>query len=189
MERVGTVLNQFRRRYPRVRLELRCDLSARLRSAVQAGELDLALLKCAADLEDDGGLVLRQEPLYWMCSTHAHTLEREQPLPLLLFVEGCAYRRLALATLRQARIEQQILFQGHSYAALLSALRSGLGISALPLSYRSQELRLCTQLPELPAVQMRLYHASRTPSALAQRLAEALCSAWQESLPLTALAS
>lgn len=189
MERVGGVINQFRRCYPRVRLELRCDLSARLRAAVQAGELDLALLKCAADLEDDGSLVLRQESLHWMCNAQGSALEREQPLPLVLFVEGCAYRRLALTTLRHAGLEQQILFQGHSYAALLSALRSGLGISALPLSYRSQELRVCTQLPELPAVQMRLYHASRSPSALVQRLAEALCRVWQEPATLTALAS
>ena len=46
MERdLGSVVAEFHSAYPRVKLALECDLSARLAARVEAGELDMALIK------------------------------------------------------------------------------------------------------------------------------------------------
>ncbi|MBC7951160.1 MAG: LysR family transcriptional regulator [Rhodospirillaceae bacterium] len=114
-----------------LQLEVETDVSDRLRSRCEAGELDVAFYKLTAP--DDLGAPLLHLRLTWaaapdftMAATHG------AGLPLVCFPEGCVYRKAMLRTLRDAGIAHQTVFTTPSMDSLRNAVGAGIGITALP---------------------------------------------------------
>lgn len=143
------VLRRALERHPRLQIIPRTDLSAPLLAEIEAGRLDLALIREAAT-EASGDTVLWQEPLCWMAG-EGFERDPSAPLPLALFGDGCAFRLAATQALAQAGIAWEPAFRGHSYTGLRHALACGLGVSALPMSLLATGLKVVDEgLPPLP---------------------------------------
>jgi len=119
-----------------VRLDVVTDVSDRLRSRCMAGELDVVFYKMA---EPDGvGTPLQPVPLTWF-GAPGMSVDLRGKLPLVCFPEGCVYRQITLQSLDAAKIAHQLAFVSPSLDALRMAVRSGLGVTALPSSVLGPE--------------------------------------------------
>jgi len=155
----SSTLDEIRARYPQARLSLRTDLSARLAEDIDHGRLDVALFKRAAS--NEAGAAIAFEPMAWFGDAATSRVRRGEPVPLVAFAEGCAYRDEALRSLRLARRDWTVACEARSLSALVGAVESGLGYAALPvrLGERRSLKRadgLMEQLPTLNPVELAL---------------------------------
>lgn len=155
----SSTLDEIRARYPQARLSLRTDLSARLAEDIDHGRLDVALFKRAAS--NEAGAAIAFEPMAWFGDAAPSRVRHGEPVPLVAFAEGCAYRDEALRSLRLARRDWTVACEARSLSALVGAVESGLGYAALPvrLGERRSLKRadgLMEQLPTLNPVELAL---------------------------------
>ena len=155
----SSTLDAIRARYPEAQLSLRTDLSARLAEDVGHGRLDVALFKRAPSNET--GAAIASEPMAWFGDAATTFVRPGEPVPLVAFAEGCAYRDEALRSLRLARRDWTIACEARSLSALVAAVESGLGYAALParLGERRSLIpadRLMEPLPALNPVELAL---------------------------------
>ena len=153
----SATLGEIRARYPQAELSLRTDVSARLAEDVGHGRLDLAFFKRAPSNEADAALAC--EPMAWF--GNAAAARRGDPIPLVAFAEGCAYRDEALRSLRCARLNWTIACEAQSLAALIGAVNAGLGYAALPLRLGARKglgraERHTNLLPELDRIELAI---------------------------------
>ena len=92
------ILSRFRKAFPKVQVELRCELSTPLVGLVRRGEIDLALVTKMEDFS--GGKVVGQEQLIWMvgADSDAHWVD---PVPLAVLPAGNIYREHAIDKLER----------------------------------------------------------------------------------------
>ncbi|QHG64134.2 LysR substrate-binding domain-containing protein [Pseudomonas putida] len=121
------VIQQFTQRYPKVSLKIRNDISQNLFTALEAGELDLALVTQRA--ADGNGEVLRCDQLHWVGAA-GFQLDRSAPLPLALYPHGCGYRRHILSALSASLIDYEVAFECTGVTGVQLAVESGLAIAA-----------------------------------------------------------
>src|SRR5262249_40988022 len=113
-----------------LRLDVRCDLSARVRGALERGELDLALLKRGAGEGD--AIAAWPERLRWVSSRDHPIDPRRDPVPLVVSEQGCLYRNHAIHTLEAAGRSWHVAFSSPNLSGLQAAISAGLGLGILP---------------------------------------------------------
>lgn len=165
------VLARFGRLYPNVRILGRVDRHADLRTAFDAGQLDLALVweKEAEALEP----ILTGVPMVWIGPRSGAGLGQTRPLPLALFEAPCLFRLEALAALDRAGIRWHVNFSTPSLSGLWAAVAAGLGLSArlghgLPPTLAPVGTG---DLPTLPRLGLSLLQASPRSDGAVERLA------------------
>ncbi|MGB5957111.1 LysR family transcriptional regulator [Pseudomonas sp.] len=121
------VIQQFTRRYPKVSLKIRNDISQNLFTALEDGELDLALV--TQRTTDGHGEILRCDQLHWVAAA-GYKLDPTAPVPLALYPHGCGYRRHILAALSASLIDYDIVFECTGVTGVRLAVESGLAIAA-----------------------------------------------------------
>jgi len=129
--RLPRILAEFRESYPRVALEVVCELTLDLLDRFHAGELDMALLKREPSVDVDGSPVWR-EKLVWACGSEREALLEEEALPLVCSPKPCVYRHRATSALDAAGRSWRVAYSCGSLAGNLAALRAGLGLAVLP---------------------------------------------------------
>ncbi|HVY00259.1 MAG TPA: LysR substrate-binding domain-containing protein [Pseudorhodoplanes sp.] len=127
--RLPELLYDFKRARPTLRLDVRCGLSASLQRALEAGELDLALVKRQAGLP--GAIAAWPERLHWVTS-RAHPIDlRQDPVPLAVAEQGCLYRNQVIHALESAGRSWHIAYTSPNLHGIQAAVSAGLGISIL----------------------------------------------------------
>ena len=126
--RLSDLLSGFARACPELRLDTTSGWSVELRRLLDAGDLDLALIK----RETDAGRCLARWPerLAWVSGRDADL--GADPVPLALFPQGCIYRSRAIAALEAQGRRWRVAFVGQGLASVQAAVASGLGIGLLP---------------------------------------------------------
>ncbi|MER5862928.1 LysR substrate-binding domain-containing protein [Kitasatospora sp. NPDC002040] len=139
---VPDVLRAFRAAHPGVDLQLREDGSRGLERALEAGELDLALV-----VPPEGGgpaqlavtELLHEELVLVSAGPGAGTpvgrrarIEDLRDRPLVMFREGYDVRETTLAACRRAGFEPVYAVEGGEMDAVLASVRAGLGPAVLP---------------------------------------------------------
>jgi len=165
------VLRQFAARYPAVRVEVTSAVSSELLRGLTNGALDLALARCQ---RKDGSSAVWQEPLVWV-GARDFTLEKQRPLPLVMFPNGCLYRPLVLERLRKSAIPSKIVYTSTSLAGVQAAVLAGLGITVLAESNVLREFKVLTKqngLPPLPTTRISIYWGKGQRSEAAIEMAE-----------------
>lgn len=132
------VLPSLREDYPRLRLYLREDLTARLLERLRRGELDLALIALPYDtgnlrlielFRDEFWFVARQDdPL---AKQKAVAVEALEPSAIVLLEEGHCLREHAIAACGGAATGAQGI-EATSLPTLLQMVEGGLGVTLLP---------------------------------------------------------
>ncbi len=127
--RLPELLYGFKRTRPTLRLDVRCGLSATLQRALDAGELDLALLKREAGLP--GAVAAWPERLQWVTS-RAHPIDLDQdPVPLAVAEQGCLYRNQLIHALDAAGRTWHVAYTSPNLHGIQAAVSAGLGVSIL----------------------------------------------------------
>jgi DNA-binding transcriptional LysR family regulator len=172
--RLTALLSEFVRARPGLRLDVRCDLSVKLRDALNRGELDLVLLKREAG--DGDAIAAWPERLHWVTS-HNHPVDvHRDPVPLVVSDQGCLYRNHAIHTLEALRRSWHIAFSSPNLRGLQAAVSAGLGIGILPeVAILADHRKLGPQcgLPSIGKTELAL-RAAADASPATRRLADVL---------------
>ncbi|TPN43323.1 LysR family transcriptional regulator [Mesorhizobium sp. B1-1-9] len=120
------LLRAFATSHPRVRIELRVGRSAELAQALQAGNLDLAIVMRQSAMADEVGVL--REPMIWLCSQEG-LASRQEELPLALLDPYCGFREAALAALDAAGRRYRIAAGSASLAGLRTAVNAGVALT------------------------------------------------------------
>jgi DNA-binding transcriptional LysR family regulator len=170
------IMARFSRAYPGVELTVMCEPSADLLRRIDANELDLAIITTTEGKRP--AEVFRQERLLWVSSAR-HATHTENPLPLALGRQSCAWRRIALECLERIGRPHRILYASSNAGAYIAAVLAGLSVSVLPESTLRPGMRVLTPadgFPELPYCRIGLVRNPHESSALADALAEHIIS-------------
>jgi DNA-binding transcriptional LysR family regulator len=132
------VLRAFQHAQGGVELEVVSDVSERLRERVRQGLLDVAFFRRSFG-ENEGTVVARQR-LAWVGGASCVIPAADNPLPLILFPEGCVFRAQALSALEASGRLWRLAYVCPSFQSVHAAIRSGLGIGALPAGVAIRDL-------------------------------------------------
>jgi DNA-binding transcriptional LysR family regulator len=169
-----TWLGRFRNRHPMVGLEIEANQSENLMKRSARGEFDLAFFKQPAGAKS--GTVALREQLVWVSGPN-YSPDATSPMPLILFPEGCAYRRCAIAALKDHKQPWHVSFVSPSFECLKSAAVEGMGITVLARALVTAPLRVVrhgVRLPQLPAVELAYSFGRRSNSRVVGELANYL---------------
>lgn len=160
--------------YPEAWLEVTCDHRPHyLAALVEEGKLDLALVEMPA--VSDGGQRLCRDQLVWV-RAEAHPVHQQDPMPLVLFPEGCYYREMATQALQLSGRPYRVAFTSHSRGGVLAAVKAGIGVGITPRTTIEDGLVIVSEgLPPLPQTDTTLFVADNVNEATA-RLAQTIAS-------------
>lgn len=146
--RLPSVLQRFRTRFPRVRLQFRPTPNADLQRAIGDGSLDvgfglgeaMAARGLAVEMLGSEPLAIvapPEHPLAGAAQVEPSQLQRET---LLLTRPGCGYRALFTSTLSAVGVQMAGSLDFGSVEAIKQCVAAGLGIAALPHAAVRSEL-------------------------------------------------
>jgi len=165
------VLRAFGKTYPRVRISLDCRSSSRLREALQAGEVDLAL---ATEREvGPDGEALVAERLVWVGARGGDAVRR-RPLPVSIGSDTCAFRPAVLDALRRADIPWRVVSEISNMDAVNATVETDLAVMARLTGTVPPTLEVlgpAAGLPPLPVFSINLYLPATGPTPIARELA------------------
>jgi DNA-binding transcriptional LysR family regulator len=159
---VGLAVAMKRFQSPHSDLDLRVLVTApnRLDALLKAGKLDWAI--------GDPSLMTGTPterwsvPLEWAAG-NGFDFDESRPIPLILFEGPCPWQNEMLDSLHRAGRDWRITFESASLDAILSAVQSGLGITALP-AVVIQDFALtrfhAIHLPHTPVVEFGMFRAA-----------------------------
>jgi DNA-binding transcriptional LysR family regulator len=170
----ATWLASFKNRHPMVGLEIEANQSENLMKRSARGEFDLAFFK--QETGETNATVALREQLVW-AGGPAYSPDMLDSLPLILFPEGCAYRRFAIAALKEQNRSWHLSFVSPSFECLRSAALEGLGVTVLARALVAPPLRVVSHaagLPPLPSVELVYSLSRRSNSRVVGELASYL---------------
>ena len=159
---VGLAAAMKRFQSPHSDFELRVLVTApnRLDALLRAGKLDWAI--------GDPSLMTGTPTEKWSvrlewAAGESLDFDQSRPIPLILFEGPCSWQDEMLDSLQSAGRDWRITFESASLDAILAAVRSGLGITALP-AVAIQDFALtrfhAIQLPGAPVVECGMFRAA-----------------------------
>ena len=169
-----SVLSQFSLLYPRMQIELRIEGNAALADAVEASQIDLAVVigqEGRAAAQTVGHL-----DLVWIAAS-SFAPPQDQPLPLAALGPQCIFRKRVIEHLDERQIPYRIAANSPSLDGLWASLLGGLGVTArtalnLPAGLISSGSLY--GLPELGQLPVTLQRSAHSDSKAIDRIAELL---------------
>jgi len=126
--RLTRVVADFARTYPGVELSVHCTFSAGFPKALAEGRLDLAVHEVGS--VGPGMEQLSVEPMVWTGSA-AHSVHRDEPLPVALFDRDCWWRDVAVSSLRDSGRQYRIVYSSETAVGVAAAIRAGIAVGVL----------------------------------------------------------
>ncbi|MDR9433626.1 MAG: LysR substrate-binding domain-containing protein [Spiribacter sp.] len=173
------VLSQFARSFPAVQVNVRVGRSPDLMRRLDIGELDIALLITEAGHQPHPlAEAIYREPLVWTGREGGVALQRT-PLPLAVADRGCAWRRMALASLERTGHRYRIAYTCEHTGAQEAAILQDIAITPFPRSLVQSPLRVIeedegglTALGDYEVVLLRMPARGAAAEALAQHIVD-----------------
>jgi DNA-binding transcriptional LysR family regulator len=164
-------LKGFARRYPKVQVCLRSGSSAKLRSELVAGKVDVVLAtELACDPEGEN---LITDRLVWVGAPGGEAA-RQRPLPVSIGCSDCAFRAPVREALQQAGIEWRSVSEVTNTTAQVATIAADIAVMAWMASTVPEGLEVLGRdsgLPPLPPFTVNLYLPKAGGSAIVQELA------------------
>jgi DNA-binding transcriptional LysR family regulator len=163
---VPPLLASFVAGYPLIQVQMETGLTSMM--PARLGEaFDLVI---AMHPKGSGeGEFLRHEQAVWATSSH-HSVEKQDPLPVALYPQGCLFRKWAMEALDKAKRRWRLAFVSHSVAAAESIAAQGLAVTVVKAGTFPAKLRPLSGrdgLPPLPAADICLHRAAKLSRAAA----------------------
>jgi len=124
------ILEEFRKSYPNMYLNVECNLTLNLFDKFQNGGYDLVLLKMPAPEDFPNGVEVLREELVWVGDPSLVKLQSS--IPLVLAPKPCVYRSRATTSLTSRQIDWEIKFSSASLSSLIAAVNAKMGVTVLP---------------------------------------------------------
>ncbi|MDO6563548.1 LysR substrate-binding domain-containing protein [Amphritea sp. 1_MG-2023] len=154
---IQNVLREFMHRFPQIRIQIKNDDSHNLYKSLHLGDLDLILV--TRDLKESGGELIRREKVCWVAAKD-YQFDINQPIPLALYEQGCAYRKNMVEKLNQVGKDWFVSFECQGVTGFDIAISNGLAISASAESLVKDEWRIIKAsegLPDLGNIEVELH--------------------------------
>jgi len=156
------VLKQFSLHRPEAYVSVRVGTSARLVSAVESGELDLAI--AYGNQDRPSALHACDQPMCWIGASHERLRRKDSAVRLVLFAPPCAFRTLALEALDRALLKWEVVFESPNLLGQWAAVKAGLGVSVRLFSSVPPDLEVLGPkdgLPPLGTIPVTVHLARR----------------------------
>ena len=173
---VPPLLAGFIAAYPRIHVEMETGLTSAM--VDRLGEAFDLVIAMHGEGHGHGQFLCREQPV-WAASP-AHAVERDDPLSVALYPQGCLFRTWAMQALDAAGRPWRLAFVGHSLAAVEAIAAEGLAVTVAKSRTFPSRLRRLSQadgMPALPGAEIRLHRApdiARPAALLADHLAVAM---------------
>ncbi|MDB5593307.1 MAG: LysR family transcriptional regulator [Hyphomicrobiales bacterium] len=185
------LVRRFKSQHPNSEVGAISDFSFRLENRIERGEIDIAIVKrLAADQGQEDERMLRRERLRWIAAP-GFRWSPATALPLVVFHEGCVYRRHILEQLKTIGVSARIAYDGYSYANVRKAVAAGMGISA----FSEGQLNGCDMtfidalggvaLPDLGMVEIVLKRSRENDSSAVEAMAQEMSQYVGINIPLS----
>lgn len=152
------IIGEFSKRYPDVSLDVTSALSKNLLSSQERQQFDLILALKPPEISSSqlNMKVLIEDDLVWVGDPSFTQFTKE--LTLVVAPNGCIYRSRIISRLKQQTRVWKITYTNSDYYGLVTAMKQGLGISALSRSTVPKQLQIIKEnhLPELGTVKIGL---------------------------------
>ncbi|SIT53093.1 LysR family transcriptional regulator [Mesorhizobium prunaredense] len=159
---LSRILGRFRRLHPQVAVRTKVRMSLVLRSMLERGELDVAIVQVFAHEVRPTDVVLFREDLHWVKSREL-SLDTEGSVPFLSFDDDCFYRRWALDIGQDGGADLETVFECSSAAGIVAAVSAGLGVALLSDRHLRPDMEIIdTRLPAPPALAYVVRRARKT---------------------------
>jgi len=141
-----------------VRIEIRCDLSKHLLSALRNNEIDIAV---ALFDGDDQQFLFRNwmEQPTWVGAAD-FVIPKDAEIPLVVHPFGCVYRDRMTTALKLAGTSWRIAYSSPGIGGVQRAVQDGLGLSCLTVPTVQSGMRTLSEhdgLPALPLLHIGLF--------------------------------
>lgn len=169
---IPPILKRFDRAWPRVEVSLTAGLSLELLSALDRGELDLALTT-ESRVPGHAELLLH-DPLVWVGALGGEAHLR-QPLPVSLGGPNCAFRESVIAALARAGRDWRPMCEVTILDAMKATLFADTAVAPMLLSVVPEGLAVLdteTGLPQLPPFCINLHMRRAGRPAVADEFAQ-----------------
>jgi DNA-binding transcriptional LysR family regulator len=156
------IISLFSKQYPKIHLQVHSDVSSNLLNQFKNGTLDMVLIQQDADRPEADTLLVKEEALVWIKSKDA-SIDFSKPIPLVVGAPSCYYRQKMIEALERANIAYRIVYASPSLSGRITAVKAGLGISAIPIGHHKKELEQfeTAQLPKLPKMQLAILKSKK----------------------------
>ncbi|WP_422364863.1 LysR substrate-binding domain-containing protein [Pelagibius sp.] len=175
VKQLPPILNRFMKQHPSFEIEVVAGLAVDLANQLRSEQLDLVLMRQIRREPRQSG-VLWREPIVWV-GREKLLARRDEPLPLVIYPQGCFYRDAILQDLADKGLDYRLVYTSSCSASLQSAVKAGLGISAFAAGTIGPEVPVLDAgagLPRLGDVVVRLHRSSKKKNAAAEALGEYL---------------
>jgi DNA-binding transcriptional LysR family regulator len=175
---LSRALAVFSKRHPKVEITARYAHSAAQVAAIEAGELDLAIVFEWQDFSH--GEVLRRDPTVWVTSD-LHRLHEETPVPIAIYQNMGWCRDFAIRLLEERGLPYRVAFTSHTSSGLRLAVTSGLAIAPISRSNipaGCRELTTADGFGDIDASNVVLHRNPHTSSEAIDSMAEAIREAF-----------
>ena len=169
--RLVDILKAFRDLNPRVQIDLIIEGNRQLATAFEQDKLDLLI--CDTNEVVRKPLLVWPEQLLWTVRSDL-AVSADEPLPVILFEEGCAWRALAIEALAERKLRWNVVCEASTLVAMATAVQVGIGIGpmmAATIPPGCRELGRADNLPAPLHVDIGLYVRTSAPEQ-ARYLAE-----------------
>lgn len=159
---LSRILGRFRRLHPQVTVRTKVRMSLVLRSMLERGELDVAVVQVFAHEVRPTDVVLFRENLHWVKSREL-SLSPERAIPFLSFDDECFYRRWAIDIGQDGGADLETVFECPSAAGIVAAVNAGLGVALLSDRHLRPDMEIIeSRLPAPPSLAYVVRRARKT---------------------------
>jgi DNA-binding transcriptional LysR family regulator len=145
---VASALARIRREQTDLRFHFISRPLDTLMQSLRGNELDLVVGSSAGGLPPDASRSWTED-VSWVQAADA-AFDMAAPIPLVSYGEHCAFHRTAIAALNRAGLDSESVLVGSTIASIVSALKAGLGVAALPTRHVDWPGIVVSRNPSLP---------------------------------------
>lgn len=173
IEYFQSIIARFSHENPAVLLEIRCDRSRDLLSALHVDDLDMTIAITDSMPAPHASVYWSERPV-WVCARD-HKIDPSQPLKLIAHPDGCYYRRRMIDALGTEGRDWRVSFESLGVSALQKAVLDGMGVTALTKKTLLPGMRVLTPsdgFPKLSNIHVGLFYKHVKVSDAALKLIE-----------------
>ena len=164
-----SIIANFSRENPAVLLDIRCDRSSELLSALHVDKLDMTIAITDTMPAPHVSIYWSERPV-WACARE-YQIDPDQPLKLIAHPDGCFYRKRMIDSLNSEGKDWRVSFESLGVSALQKAVLDGMGVTALTKKTLLPGMRVLTPndgFPKLSNIHIELFskHIKMSDAAL-----------------------
>lgn len=167
-----SLLPACRNRASEITFEIESNVSQSLVQDFEKGRLDICLAALPKDQTQAEATELARLSPVWVGMAG---IDQVRPLPLAVYPEGCPYRVVGTAALKQAGIPWRAGLVSANSDALLAAAEEGIAATIIDRRQLKEPLAVLESLPELPEFHMVLLARNTDKRKAAGFVASVIC--------------